>query len=404
MKNQPYFRSCFAVFLAAVMVLCWIPIGANAVSSSEIKQQLDALKEENAGIQAEIDEIQGQYDSNANEIQELVDKKSSVDREISLLHTQVSNINQQIISFSQLIADSQDRLENAEDRLDALNQKNKERIQAMEEEGSVTYWQVLFEAKSFIDFLDRINMIDEIAAADQRRLDEMQAAAIQVSQAQQALQNEKQDLEVTQRQLEQSQQMLEEKRSESDGIIRDLAAKQDAFQLLLDESEAKQDALMKEIAQKEREYSNAKYQEKLAKLALQGSNPPSDATWRTPVSGYRITSAFGMRIHPVYKYQLMHNGIDMACPEGTPIYATRSGVVTMASFQAGGAGYYVSINHGDGFSSIYMHMTHYIVSAGQSVSAGQLIGYVGNTGVSTGPHLHFGVSYAGSYVNPLAYI
>ena len=150
--------------------------------------------------------------------------------------------------------------------------------------------------------------------------------------------------------------------------------------------------------------ANAQYEEKLAKLALQGQNPPSNATWITPVSGYTISSAFGMRIHPVYKYALMHNGIDMACPRGTPIYATRAGTVTTASYQAGGAGYYVSINHGDGFSSIYMHMTNYVVSSGQSVAAGQLIGYVGSTGVSTGPHLHFGVSYAGTYVNPMAYI
>ena len=86
------------------------------------------------------------------------------------------------------------------------------------------------------------------------------------------------------------------------------------------------------------------------------------------------------------------------------IYATRAGKVTAASYQAGGAGNYVSINHLDGFSSIYMHMTNYVVSVGQTVSQGQLIGYVGSTGLSTGPHLHFGVSYAGTYVNPLAYI
>ena len=91
-------------------------------------------------------------------------------------------------------------------------------------------------------------------------------------------------------------------------------------------------------------------------------------------------------------------------PQGTPIYATRAGKVTRTSYQAGGAGNYVSINHLDGFSSIYMHMTHYVVSEGQSVSQGQLIGYVGSTGISTGPHLHFGISYAGTYVNPLAYV
>jgi murein DD-endopeptidase MepM/ murein hydrolase activator NlpD len=99
----------------------------------------------------------------------------------------------------------------------------------------------------------------------------------------------------------------------------------------------------------------------------------------------------------------MHNGVDMACAKGTPIYAARSGKVTTASYQAGGAGNYVSINHGDGFSSIYMHMTHYIVSAGQHVSQGQVIGYCGSTGGSTGPHLHYEVIYMGRNVNPVNY-
>ena len=187
-------------------------------------------------------------------------------------------------------------------------------------------------------------------------------------------------------------------------VLRELEKKSEEYQQLMDESEALQDELMQEIAAKEKDLKQAKYDEYLAKLALQGENPPSNASWTTPVSGYTITSPFGIRTHPILGTQRMHNGIDMACNQGTPIYATRAGTVTVASYQAGGAGYYVSINHLDGFSSIYMHMTNYVVSAGQSVSQGQLIGYVGSTGLSTGPHLHFGISYAGTYVNPLAYI
>ena len=173
---------------------------------------------------------------------------------------------------------------------------------------------------------------------------------------------------------------------------------------MLDESEAAQAELMAEIAKKEKELSKAQYQEKLAAQAAAGNAPPSNSTWQCPVPYYTLTSPFGMRVHPVLGYKRMHNGIDMACASGTPIYATRSGTVTVASYQAGGAGNYVSINHGDGFSSIYMHMTHYIVYVGQQVSKGQVIGYVGSTGISTGPHLHFGISYGGTYVNPLAYI
>ena len=131
---------------------------------------------------------------------------------------------------------------------------------------------------------------------------------------------------------------------------------------------------------------------------------PSSSGWVCPVPYYTLTSPFGMRVHPIRGTWTMHNGVDMAAAQGTPIYAAKSGRVTVASFQAGGAGYYVSINHGDGFSSIYMHMTHYIVSPGMYVNAGQVIGYVGSTGGSTGPHLHFGISYNGKYVNPMNYV
>ena len=131
---------------------------------------------------------------------------------------------------------------------------------------------------------------------------------------------------------------------------------------------------------------------------------PSSPGWVCPVPYYTLTSPFGMRIHPISGKWKMHNGVDLALPQGEPIYAAKSGKVTTASYQAGGAGYYVSINHGDGFTSVYMHMTHYIVAPGQYVTAGQVIGYVGSTGGSTGPHLHFGIAYNGTYVNPMDYI
>ena len=391
--------------LAAALVLSCVPIQAGASEKTDkIEDELGSLKSENADIQAEIDAVRQQYTAASNQIQDLVNRKSAVDQEIALLHSQILNINQQVIAYGQLIADAQDDMDEESQRLDELNEKHKARIRAMEEGGTVSYWEVLFQASSFTDFLDRMAMIEEIAQSDQRRLEEIQQAADDLSSTQAKMQQELRSLAEAQQTLADSESLLAEKRTESDGLLRSLAAQKEEFELLLDDSEAKQDALMKEIAQKEKELANAQYEEKLAKLALQGQNPPSNATWITPVSGYTITSAFGMRIHPVYKYALMHNGIDMACPQGTPIYATRAGTVTTASYQAGGAGYYVSINHGDGFSSIYMHMTNYVVSSGQSVAAGQLIGYVGSTGVSTGPHLHFGVSYAGTYVNPMAYI
>ena len=116
-----------------------------------------------------------------------------------------------------------------------------------------------------------------------------------------------------------------------------------------------------------------------------------------------ITSPYGWRDHPIYGYQRFHYGVDMAAAQGTPIYATRSGTVSTAAWDSE-CGYYVQIDHDQGYRSIYMHMTHFVVSYGEYVSQGELIGYCGSTGASTGPHLHFGISQYGSYVNPANYI
>ena len=170
--------------------------------------------------------------------------------------------------------------------------------------------------------------------------------------------------------------------------------------------EAQEQGLLEEIAQKEEELDKAEYLEWLATYV-----PPAPETggtgntsgWCSPLVSYTLTSPFGMRTHPITGEYKMHNGIDMAAPEGTPIYAAKGGQVSIAAYSAS-AGNYVQINHGDGYRSVYMHMTGYTVKPGQYVAQGQLIGYVGNTGASKGNHLHFGISLNGSYVNPVGYI
>ncbi len=401
-KKNKKIRSILSSVLAAVLLLGAIPTRA-AASSAEIQKEINELKAQNKEIQKQINAIQSQYDENFGEMVDIVTRKETIDQEITLLNTKIETMNQQITAYSQLIADTQDELDEAEKELLELSQKHRERVRAMEESGTLSYWEVIFQANSFMDMLDRINMVEEINASDRSRIEQMRIAADIVDATRMNLSAEKRSLEETREELAADEAALEIKRSESDDLLYELEKKAEEFQILMDESEALQDELMQEIAQKEVELKEAKYDEYLAKLALQGENPPSDASWLMPTAG-KLTSPFGMRVHPVLGIKRMHNGIDLAAAEGTPIYATRAGKVTTCSYQAGGAGNYVSINHLDGFSSIYMHMTHYVVSPGQSVSQGQLIGYVGNTGLSTGPHLHFGISYAGTYVNPLAYV
>jgi len=392
------------LIIAICLMAFVIPISSDASSISELQSEINALEEKNSALQKKIDEIQSQYDTTYGEMSDLVAKKNAIDQEISLLNEKISTTNEQITTYKQLIADTQDELDIAQFTLNGLSEMHRERIRAMEENGSISYWEVIFKANSFTDLLDRMNIMQEISEADQKRMEELRVAADLVTAYRLNLEDEKGALEEILEELTADEEILEQRRTESDDLLRELAEEAEEFELLLEESENLQEELMQEIAAKETELETAQYNAYLAELAKSGDNPPSDATWITPVSGYTLTSPFGMRVHPVLGYEKMHNGIDMACAQGTPIYATRAGTVTTASYQASGAGYYVSINHLDGFASIYMHMTHYVVSAGQSVSQGQLIGYVGSTGMSTGPHLHFGISYAGTYVNPLAYI
>ena len=404
MKKLTRFRKTITMVLTAVLLLGSVPTTVQAASSDQIRGELKDLKEKNKGIQQELAAVRGQYDANAEEIAGIVAQKDAIDQEIALLNAEIVNLNGQITAYSQLIADSQDQLDEAQVHLDELNEKHKERIRAMEEEGTISYWEVIFEANSYTDLLDRLTMMEEISASDERRLEEMRTAAETVETTRQTMEEEKAGLEQSKADLEAAQTAQAEKREEADGLIRELLARGDEIKEVLLESQSKVDAVLEEISQKEKELEKAKQDEYLAKLAAQGSAPPSNATWVRPLSSLRVTSPFGTRIHPITGVKRVHKGVDLGAPSGTPIYASRAGTVTTATYQAGGAGYYVNINHGDGFSSIYMHMTNFIVHAGQQVSQGQVIGYVGSTGMSTGPHLHFGVAYGGQYVNPLAYI
>ena len=435
MKKRSLLVSVVAIILAVVMVLSLvlslIPTPVSAASSKEIKAQINQMKEDRKAIQAEMKAVQDQYEENEDEIQSMVNEKNAIDHEISLLYQEIELINQQLSAYALLIADKQDELDEAQVHWSELNEQNKERIRAMEEEGTVSYWSVLFKANSFSDLLDRLAMVEEIAASDQRRLNSLRAAATEVENARNELETEKSELDAAKAELDEAQVVLDEKRVKSDELLKELLAKADELEGLYEEWEAEESKVLDEIAQKEKEYNEAKAAEWAAHMATATTAPPattkpsssggsssggnsggssggssapsSSGAWKIPCSYRKLTSAFGYRDQPTAGASTYHQGVDLAGPEGTPIYASRAGTVTTATFGKA-AGNYVTINHGDGFSSVYMHMTHDVVSVGQSVSQGQLIGYMGSTGVSTGSHLHFGISYNGKYVNPANYI
>lgn len=416
MKQKKFWVSLMAGLLAALMLFGLIagilPTYVSAEkSSAEIKQEINQWKEQLKQNQSEVSKLEGQLSANMDKMEDVVAQKNVIDQQVFLLNEQVQNISKQITAYSDLIADKQQELDAATARFQELNEKYKERIRAMEENGTVSYWSVLFKANSFADFLDRLNMIEEIAAADQHRLKELNEAATAMEAAKAELESEKAGLETSKKELEESSAKLVESREEADKLLKQLVATGEEYQKLLDEAERKESETAGKIDDLEFAYDAAKEREYQQWLATQkpsssggGSNTVDGITWLLPINYTRFSSPFGYRVHPVYGDWRFHYGVDLAAPQGTPIYASRSGQVTVTSYEAGGAGYYVSINHMDGFSTRYLHMTHYIVSPGQYVTAGQVIGYCGSTGASTGPHLHFSVYYNGVAVNPAKYI
>lgn len=395
---------------ALVVMLGLLPFWGRAASSGEIREEISALQEEAQALAERQDALEAQLADTLEEIEDIVAQKNIIDQQIALLQEQIRNTWAQISAQNQLIADNQDALDAAKMQLEQLRAANKARIRAMEEGGSLNYWAVIFQAESFTDLLDRVNMIREIAEADRSRMEKLAEAARAVENARLTLETEKKNLEQFRETLHADEVLLEEKRVQADALLRELISRGAEFEALLAEMEAQEQALLEEIAQKEEELDKAKYQEWLATYV-----PPAPETgggnggtvntsgWCSPLVSYTLTSPFGMRTHPITGEYKMHNGIDMAAPEGTPIYAAKGGQVSIAAYSAS-AGNYVQINHGDGYRSVYMHMTGYTVKPGQYVAQGQLIGYVGNTGASKGNHLHFGISLNGSYVNPVGYI
>ena len=395
---------------ALVVILGLLPFWGRAASSGEIREEINALQEEAQALAERQDALEAQLADTLEEIEDIVAQKNIIDQQIALLQEQIRNTWAQISAQNQLIADNQDALDAAKMQLEQLRAANKARIRAMEEGGSLNYWAVIFQAESFTDLLDRVNMIREIAEADRSRMEKLAEAARAVENAQLTLETEKKNLEQFREKLHADEMLLEEKRVQADALLRELISRGAEFEALLAEMEAQEQTLLEEIAQKEEELDKAEYQEWLATYV-----PPAPETgegnggtvntsgWCSPLVSYTLTSPFGMRTHPITGEYKMHNGIDMAAPEGTPIYAAKGGQVSIAAYSAS-AGNYVQINHGDGYRSVYMHMTGYTVKPGQYVAQGQLIGYVGNTGASKGNHLHFGISLNGSYVNPVGYI
>ena len=278
--KQKRFAAVLAAALALAMVLGLV-LGllagsVNAASSGEIQNQIDKLEQEQEALRQQMAELESSLAQNKKDVQSMVARKNGIDQQIALLHSQITVVNQTVTAYNLMIADKQDELDTAEKRLALLHEAYKDRIRAMEEQGEISYWSVIFQASSFFEMLDHLNMAAEIAKADRQRLEEIRTVAQQVEQARADLLSHKQSLEQQRQELKQTADTLTVKQAEADGLLLDLVAKGQDYSFELDQSEKLQHELMDKLAGLEEDKIWAEYLEWLAT-----SVPPTTTTTTT---------------------------------------------------------------------------------------------------------------------------
>lgn len=384
------FRLCGLALTAAVAVSLLpetVVVPASAVTQAEI----DAMKEEANSLKQQQEEIQDQLDSLAADRENAMARKTLLEQQINATRAEINTIAAQIAKYDELIAQKQEELSRAEAEEQAQYELFCERVRYMEEQGEVSYWSILFSSKDFADLLDNAMMVEEIMDYDNQVMDQLIALREQIEEDKAELETARQEQQDAKAEQEAAQANLQAQESEVDALLSQISNQEDELEAREAQLRAASDAATAEIAAAERE------------LAAQIANVPSESGFLWPLPGrYNLSSLFGSRKHPITGKANNHTGIDIPASSGTSILAAKSGVVTTSTYN-NSYGNYVVVSHSDGTSTLYAHMVRRNCSKGDTVSQGQVIGYVGTTGSSTGNHLHFEVRVNGSRVDPINY-
>ena len=362
---------------------------ALAVSQAEI----DALEEQRDALKAERESMQADIDALKNEQAGILEQKRALDEQNEVYRQELELIEEQVSLYTRLVDEKAAELEEATAAEEEQLATYKQHVRAMEENGKYTYLSIIFGSRSLSELMSNLDMIGEIMEADKRIYDQYTAAREKAEEI-------KAEYEVTLEQLSEKQDEYEAEKVELEAKIAEASA---MIEQLEAEISTNYDLYLEVLAQEEALESDI--QNKIAELERQeaASSITSTGSYIWPLPGYSPGSAYGWRMHPIFNEMRFHAGEDIGAPSGTPILAADSGVASVYPDNGNGYGNYIMINHGGGRVTLYAHMSSFAISGGASVSQGQVIGYVGSTGNSTGPHLHFEVRVNGATTDPKQY-
>lgn len=382
------------VAMCSGMVLETMPVTAHAVTQAEI----DALKAQRDAIKAQRQEKQAVVEQLEAEKASVVEQKRAMDERNTYTLQQIQLNSDEIKLYDEMIADKELELINAQQLEQQQLERYRSRVRAMEENGNLNYFAMIFKSNNLGEMLTAMDDIGEIMENDQALKDAYTRARENTEEVKLEYEAYKEDIEAKQEVLREEQKELEKDIEEATKLIldleKDLENRQAEFDAISAEEDAANAAIDKLIAQMEAERAAASVG------SAGGGTASGTGSFVFPVASYvYISSRFGMRVHPITGQYKSHTGMDIASNQGTAVYACDSGTVALAGWN-GGYGNCIIIDHGNGYRTLYGHLSVISVSEGQTVSQGNTIGQVGSTGNSTGPHLHLEVFKNGNRIDP----
>lgn len=390
--TQPRRTAGQKIITAVALVMAILMIAGFLASALNIfavtKAQVDALKTKVAEAGKRKNELKAQLSGLTNDLSALQKQISLLDSQIEAQQDEIDAQEELLGELTQMIADKTIELEESERQQAEQYAQLRSRLRYMVEHGTTSSLSILLSSDSFSDFLNRYEIIRQISLRDENLFEQLKAIRDKVLTEKQELEDTKKEAEDTKLQMEANkaelEAQMEAKRKQMDSI--QLAQKnvKDAYAAMIET----EDELM------------AQYKKAAAEYAAQSTYVGGTFMWPLPAGNNVVTCKYGMRTHPITGKRKLHTGADLRASTGTKVYAANKGTVTTSGYSSAW-GNYIIISHGGGITTLYAHMSKRSVSKDDKVKQGDIIGYSGNTGYSTAPHLHFEISKNGSTYNPL---
>ena len=370
--------------ISIILILILLCMGTTKVIAASVSE-----------LQDEKDKVEEQKEEVAEEKKSLMDEISELNTNISKYEREIEKLNNEIDSLENSINKKEKEIEELKDEIESKKDLLIKRLVAMYEAGQTTYLDVLLASDNISNLISNYYRIEEIAEADQTVINAIITKQEESEEKKQELEKEKKKINESKKEVEEKNESLQVAKASKQSKVSDLSAEEKELQAQIDEFEEQIEEAKRQSAQNDNNYH------------YEGSFE-GDLSW--PISsnsyGYNcITSFFGNRPAPLPGASTNHGAVDIGVAY-VPVYSAADGVIVSAGWMSG-YGNYIEIDHGNGYYTAYGHLDSFNVSPGQTVSRGQQIAISGNTGNSTGPHLHFEVYIGGlgleCRVDPLQY-